>query len=65
MISKLDQEERNKIRFGVHKENLSRSIFVQDSFARIIDLMKKDNSHYRQFASMAGLPITEIVEMIK
>ena len=65
LISKLDQEERNKIRFGVHKENLSGSIFIQDSFARISDLIKKDNSHYRQFASIGGLPITKIIEMIK
>jgi len=65
LISKLAQEERNKIRFGVHKENQSGRIFIQDSFARISDLMKKDNSDYRQFASIAGLPTTKIIEMIQ
>jgi adenylate cyclase len=64
LISKLSQEERGKIRFGVHKENQTNKMFIQDSFSRVSDLMKKDNSHYRQFSSIAGLPITKIIEMI-
>jgi class 3 adenylate cyclase len=65
LISKLSQEERGKIRFGVHKENhTGKNMFIQDSFSRVSDLMIKDNSHYRQFASIAGLPITKIIEMI-
>lgn len=65
LISKLPQEERGKIRFGVHKENQTgKKMFIQDSFSRVSDLMKKDNSYYRQFASIAGLPITKIIEMI-
>jgi class 3 adenylate cyclase len=65
LISKLSQEERNKIRFGIHKENQKGRMFIKDSFSRVSDLMKKDNSHYRQFSSIAGLPITKVIEMIK
>jgi class 3 adenylate cyclase/DNA-binding transcriptional MerR regulator len=65
LISKLSQEERNMIRFGIHKENQKGRMFINDSFSRVSDLMKKDNSHYRQFSSIAGLPITKVIEMIK
>jgi class 3 adenylate cyclase/predicted DNA-binding transcriptional regulator AlpA len=65
LISKLSQEERNEIRFGIHKEKQTGEMFIEDSFSRVSDLMKNDNSHYRQFSSIAGLPITKILEMIQ
>ena len=64
LISRLSQEERNMIRFGVHNENQTGKIFVRDSFSRISDIMKKDNPHFRHLSAISGLPITEIREKV-
>lgn len=64
LISRLTQEERSMIRFGVHHENQTGRIFIRNSFSRISDLIKKDNLHTRHLASIAGLPITEIKEKV-
>jgi class 3 adenylate cyclase len=64
LISRLTQEERNMIRFGVHQEKQSGKIFIRNSFSRISDITTKDNLHNRHLSSIAGLPITEIVEKV-
>ena len=64
LISRLAQEERNKIRFGVHQENQSGKIFIRNSFSRISDIMKNDNPHFRHLSAISGLPITEIKEKV-
>ena len=64
LISRLSQEERNMIRFGVHQENRNGKIFIRDSFSRISDIMKKDNPHFSHLSAIAGLPITEIKEKV-
>ncbi len=64
LISRLVQEERSMIRFGVHQENQSGKIFIRNSFSRISDITKKDNLHIRHLSSIAGLPITEIIEKV-
>jgi class 3 adenylate cyclase/DNA-binding transcriptional MerR regulator len=64
LISRLSQEERNMIRFGVHQENQNGKIFIRDSFSRISDIMKKDNPHFSHLSAIAGLPITEIKEKV-
>ena len=64
LISRLTQEERNMIRFGVHHENQTGKIFIRDSFSRISDIMKKDNPHFSHLSAIAGLPITEIKEKV-
>jgi len=64
LISRLSQEERKMIRFGVHHENQTGKIFIRDSFSRISDIMKKDNPHFRHLSAISGLPITEIKEKV-
>jgi class 3 adenylate cyclase len=64
LISRLTQDERNMIRFGVHHENRSGKIFIRNSFSRISDIISKDNRHYRHLSAIAGLPITEIKEKV-
>jgi class 3 adenylate cyclase/DNA-binding transcriptional MerR regulator len=64
LISRLSQEERNMIRFGVHQENQNGKIFIRDSFSRISDIMKKDNPPFSHLSAIAGLPITEIKEKV-
>jgi len=64
LISRLSQEERNMIRFGVHQESQSGKIFIRNSFSRISDILKQDNLHNRHLSAIAGLPITEIREKV-
>ena len=64
LISRLSQDQRNIIRFGVHQENQKGRIFIRNSFSRISDIINKDNLHYRHLSAIAGLPITEIKEKV-
>jgi len=64
LISRLSQDQRNIIRFGVHQENQQGRIFIRNSFSRISDIINKDNLHYRHLSAIAGLPITEIKEKV-
>jgi len=64
LISRISQEERNIIRFGVHHENQTGKIFIRNSFSRISDIMKEDNPHFSHLSAIAGLPITEIKEKV-
>jgi class 3 adenylate cyclase/DNA-binding transcriptional MerR regulator len=64
LISRLTQDERNMIRFGVHQENQTGRTFIRNSFSRISDIITKDNLHYRHLSAIAGLPITEIKEKV-
>lgn len=64
LISRLTPEERNMIRFGVHQENRTGRTFIRNSFARISDIITKENNHYRHLSAIAGLPITEIQEKV-
>ena len=65
LVSKLDQEQRNLLRFGVHKNNDPSDRFIRDSFSRITDLVSTEKQQYNHFRTIAGLPITEIKERIK
>lgn len=60
LISKLDQEEITKIRFGICRKKDGREIFLQNSFSRIIDLIDIDDPNYRKHIDVAMLPVTEI-----
>ena len=65
LVSKLSQEERDLLRFGVHKNNNQENRFVRDSFSRVADLVPEENLHYRHFCTIAGLSITEIKERVR
>jgi len=65
LVSKLSQEDRNMLRFGVHRKNDPANRFIRDSFARVGDLIPHESFQYRQFSTITGLPITEIKERIK
>jgi class 3 adenylate cyclase/DNA-binding transcriptional MerR regulator len=65
LISRLSHEERNMIRFGVHQEKQNERVFIRNTFSRISDLINKENLHYRHLSAIAGLPITEIKEMVQ
>ncbi|KPJ99886.1 MAG: hypothetical protein AMJ60_03455 [Desulfobacterales bacterium SG8_35] len=64
LISRLTQEERRNIRFGIHQENQTGKMFIRNSFSRISDIIKQENLQNRHLSAIAGLPITEIKEKV-
>lgn len=62
LMSKLSNEERHQINFGVKYREKKQKPFIRNSFARIGDVMSKDDPHYRHFYAIGALPITQIVE---
>ena len=65
LVSKLNQDERNFLRFGVHKNNNPANRFIRESFSRVADLLPEEKLQYKHYCTIAGLPITEIKERVK
>jgi len=61
LINKLDQEEQERIRFGVHRREGDREIFIENSFIRVSDLLRGQDKPLGKFQDIATLPITEIM----
>lgn len=61
VISKMNPEDMARVRFGVHRTQHEREIFVESSFARVIDLLEKDEKKSSKFMDIATLPITEVL----
>lgn len=64
VINKLDQEEQKKFSFGIRRKEHDREIFIQNSFARLIDLLDTTDKQHSRFLDIATLPITEIVDKV-
>ncbi len=64
VISKMEQNERDSLRFGVYRKENDRKIFIKNSFSRVVDLLEKNNQKYCKFLDIATLPITEIIEKV-
>jgi adenylate cyclase len=62
VISKLDPEGLNCIRFGVTRKMGERTLFTPNAFSRVMDLMGNDDKKYGKFIDIATLPITQIME---
>ena len=60
VVSKLDPENLKKIRFGVHRQEHDRKVFIQSSFSRLIDLLDENDRDFAKFRDIATMPITEI-----
>ncbi|MBI5681974.1 MAG: hypothetical protein HZC45_02200 [Deltaproteobacteria bacterium] len=64
LINRLSAEERKKIRFGIRRREQDREIFIENTFSRVMDMLKPDESNYKKYMDIATLPITEIVDMV-
>lgn len=61
VINKLDQDGIGKIRFGIHRKQHGRQVFVQNSFSRIIDLLEMDHRDKNRFLDIITITVTEIL----
>lgn len=64
LINRLHIEERKKIRFGIRRKEQGRYIFIENIFARVIDMIKPDDPNYKKAMDIATLPITEITDIL-
>lgn len=64
VISKMNAADMARVRFGVNRRHHDREIFVENSFARVIDLLEKDGKRSEKFMDIATLPITEVLASI-
>ena len=63
-IGKLSAEERNKVRFGVHRKSPEdREVFVSSSYALVSALVNFEVARNEKLRDIATLPVTEIVEV--
>jgi len=61
VISKMNPDDKAKVRFGVYRSHHEHELFVENSFARVIDLLEGDTKRSGKFMDIATLPITEIL----
>lgn len=60
VIGKLSQDELKALRFGVHRQDGDRTIFIRNSFSRVMDMLDINHPKYSKFSDIATLPITEL-----
>jgi len=61
VINKLAQDDISKIRFGIHRQQHGRQVFVRNSFSRIIDLLERDHRDKNKFLDIITITVTEIL----
>ena len=61
VIGKLDQEDIDRVRFGVYRKEHGRESFIENSFARVVDLLEDEDKKSSKFLDIATMPITEIL----
>lgn len=62
LISKLNTDQRESIRYGIRHMDNEREVLVENSFGRIMDMMDPGTIKNSKFIDIATLAITEILE---
>lgn len=63
VIGKLDQENIDRLRFGIHRKEHDREVFIEKSFARVVDLLDIEEKENNKFLDIAAVPITEVLSI--
>lgn len=61
VIGKLDAEDIDRTTFGIHRTEQDRELFIDNSFARVVDLLDMEDKTSSKFLDIATVPITEIL----
>lgn len=61
LINRLSDEERKKMRYGIHRKEGDRNVVIENVFSRVMDLVSQDSPKYSKFKDIATLPVTEIL----
>jgi len=60
VINKLATEDLSSIRFGIQRKNGERTVFTENSFARVADMLTEHDRPSFKFADIATIPVTEV-----
>ena len=64
LMGKLSVDERNRIRFGVRRQDQERrEIFVKATYSRVSELVDLTSPRYEKLRDISALAVTEIVEI--
>ena len=61
VINKLGTEDLSSIRFGIQRKNGERTVFTENSFARVADMLAEHDQPSFKFADIATIPVAEIL----
>jgi class 3 adenylate cyclase/predicted HTH domain antitoxin len=60
LMSRLSEEERKKIRYGIRRKQEDREVLIENVFSRVMDLVPPDSPKSSKFMDIATLPVTEV-----
>jgi class 3 adenylate cyclase/DNA-binding transcriptional MerR regulator len=64
LMGKLSAEERNKVRFGVRRQDQERrEVFVRSTYSRVSELIDLDSPRNEKMRDISALAVTEILEI--
>ncbi len=64
LMGKLSADERNKVRFGVRRQDQERrEVFVKSTYSRVSELIDLDSPRNEKMRDIAALAVTEIIEI--
>ncbi len=63
LLSKLNEEERKRIRFGVPSHQEGREVTIENLYSRVMDMISPESPRYRKFLDIAALPITQVLSV--
>jgi class 3 adenylate cyclase len=63
LINRLTEEERKKIRYGIHRRQQDRNSLIENVFSRIMDLVPPEHQEAHKVSGIDTLPVTEILNL--
>jgi class 3 adenylate cyclase len=60
LLNRLDEQDRLKVRYGIHHSQPERETFIENIFSRIVDLIPNDRDNYSMFNDISSMTVTEI-----
>ena len=63
LISRLSEEERKLMRYGIRRKQQDREVLIESVFSRVMDLVPPDGPRSSKFMDIATLPVTEVLNL--
>jgi adenylate cyclase len=63
LMNRLNDEEKKKMRYGIHRKEGDRDLLIENVFSRVMDLVPQDSPKYCNLKDIAILPVTEILNL--
>ncbi len=60
LMTRLEEKERKKIRYGIHRSQPISDVLIDNTFSRIADLIPHDRENVFKFSDISNTTVTEI-----